>query len=222
MTTARERNGDVTPAELRAALRENRLLAIVRARDRRGALAAVRTLADEGVRLVEVSLTTPDAVAVIAQAVIEVGDHAVVGAGTVLTARHVEQVLDAGARFVVSPANCAAVTHARELDVPTLGGALTPTEVLAMDALGAVVKVFPMRSAGGVDYLRALRAPFPDIDLVPVGGVTLDDAPALIDAGALAVGVGSPLLGNAGDREDLDGLRRRARTLIDTLKRVTG
>ncbi|MBA3620577.1 MAG: 2-dehydro-3-deoxyphosphogluconate aldolase, partial [Acidothermales bacterium] len=98
--------------------------------------------------------------------------------------------------------------------VPVIPGAFTPSEILQAWRSGAsAVKVFPA-SLGGPAYLRAVRAPLPDIPLVPTGGISVDAAPAYLQAGALAVGIGSPLVGDAGDTGDLHALRRRAETLV--------
>ncbi|UED84112.1 bifunctional 4-hydroxy-2-oxoglutarate aldolase/2-dehydro-3-deoxy-phosphogluconate aldolase [Streptomyces profundus] len=200
-------------------LRGRRLLAIVRGTDRDAAIRAVRTLAEEGVGLVEVSLTGRDALEVIREASAELGPEAPLGAGTVLTAEDARAARDAGAAFVVTPGLGAGLTEARRLGLPTLAGALTPSEIIAALAAGATaVKVFPADSMGGPRYLRALRGPFPDVPLVPVGGVDAEAADGYLAGGATAVGVGSPLVGDAADGGDLDALRERARTYLRVAK----
>ncbi|PRY34229.1 bifunctional 4-hydroxy-2-oxoglutarate aldolase/2-dehydro-3-deoxy-phosphogluconate aldolase [Umezawaea tangerina] len=192
------------------ALEAGRLVAIVRGDDAR---AAVRVLFESGVRLVEISLTSPDALAVIADLAGETPDDGWLGVGTIRTPRDVDDALAAGARFAVSPATTAAVGHSVESGLPVLAGVLTPTEVETALAYGArALKLFPA-SLGGVDYLEALRAPFPDVPFVPVGGVGVDEAVAYLKAGAVAVGVGSPLMGTG-----LDGLADRAKRLLDAVR----
>ncbi|MGW0864861.1 bifunctional 4-hydroxy-2-oxoglutarate aldolase/2-dehydro-3-deoxy-phosphogluconate aldolase [Streptomyces sp. NPDC002611] len=192
------------------ALRKHRLLAIVRGNDPGAALRTVRTLAEEGIEAVEVSLTTTDALAVIKQARAELGPDALIGAGTVRTVADAERAVDAGASYLVTPALVDGLGSSEVSDVPVLMGALTPSEIEAALARGAdAIKLFP-GSLGGPGYLRALRDPFPEVPFVPVGGVDASAARAYLDRGALAVGVGSPLVGDAADGGDVGQLRARA------------
>ncbi|WP_329074709.1 bifunctional 4-hydroxy-2-oxoglutarate aldolase/2-dehydro-3-deoxy-phosphogluconate aldolase [Streptomyces niveus] len=211
--------------DLPAALRASRLVAIVRGDDPDAALRTVLALVDEGIALVEVSLSGRDALGVIARARAALGPGAPLGAGTVLTAADAHSVHRAGADFVVTPAVCEGVTAARELGLPVLAGVMTPTEIVAALRVGAcAVKIFPAAQAGGPAYLRALQGPFPDVPFVPVGGVDAAAARAYLDAGALAVGIGSPLVGDAASTKDgagVDALRARARTFLDVARAVT-
>jgi 2-dehydro-3-deoxyphosphogluconate aldolase/(4S)-4-hydroxy-2-oxoglutarate aldolase len=203
-----------TAVSLMERLRDRRLLAIVRGGDPDAALASLRVLADEGIDLVEVSLTTAGALSVIQRAAAETGGAAGLGAGTVLTAADAQAAVEAGATYLVTPGLGAGAREGVRLGLPVLAGALTPSEVIAAVELGATaVKLFPAAELGGPAYLRALRAPFPEVPFVPVGGVTLGDVPAYLAAGAIAVGVGSPLVGDAADGGSLDALRARARAL---------
>lgn len=184
----------------------HRTLAIVRGRDRAAALRTVLTLVDEGITATEVSLTTTDALWVIEQARRELGPDALLGAGTVLTADEAARAADAGAGFLVTPG----VVEGIGTGLPVLMGAVTPTEIMSATGRGAVaVKLFPA-SFGGPAYLTALRAPFPDVPFLPVGGIDAAAARAFLAAGAVAVGVGSPLIGDAADGGDLAALRARA------------
>ncbi|MEV8401533.1 bifunctional 4-hydroxy-2-oxoglutarate aldolase/2-dehydro-3-deoxy-phosphogluconate aldolase [Streptomyces niveus] len=211
--------------DLPAALRVHRLVAIVRGDDPDAALRTVLALVDEGIALVEVSLSGRDALDVIARARAALGPGAPLGAGTVLTAADAHAVHRAGADFVVTPAVCEGVTAARELGLPVLAGVMTPTEIVAALRAGAcAVKIFPAAQAGGPAYLRALQGPFPDVPFVPVGGVDAAAARAYLDAGALAVGIGSPLVGDAASAKNgagVDALRARARTFLDVARAVT-
>ncbi|MCX5336122.1 bifunctional 4-hydroxy-2-oxoglutarate aldolase/2-dehydro-3-deoxy-phosphogluconate aldolase [Streptomyces sp. NBC_00140] len=185
----------------------HRLLAIVRGKDPAAALNTVRTLAEEGIVAVEVSLTTVDALTVIRQARAELGPGALLGAGTVRSAEDAARAVDAGASYLVTPA---LVDGLEAYGVPVLMGALTPTEIEAALARGAAaIKLFP-GSLGGPGYLKALRDPFPEVPFVPVGGVDARAARDYLDRGALAIGVGSPLVGDAADGGDLEQLRARA------------
>ncbi|MFE9562335.1 bifunctional 4-hydroxy-2-oxoglutarate aldolase/2-dehydro-3-deoxy-phosphogluconate aldolase [Streptomyces sp. NPDC006487] len=196
--------------EFGAALRQERLVAIVRGRDAEASFRTVMALVEEGVPLIEVSLSGTDALDVIGRARKELGDEAWLGAGTVLTAEDAQRAADAGANLMVTPGLGAGVHESVRQGLPVLAGVITPTEVIAADAAGAAaLKLFP-GSIGGPAYLRALRAPFPDLPFVPVGGVDAAAAGEYLSSGAVAVGVGSPLIGDAADGGDLFALRRRA------------
>jgi 2-dehydro-3-deoxyphosphogluconate aldolase/(4S)-4-hydroxy-2-oxoglutarate aldolase len=198
--------------DLRTALASRRLLAIVRGGDPDAGLRTVLTLAEEGIELIEVSLSGADALGVLARARKELGPDRPLGAGTVLTAADAHAALRAGATFAVTPGLGAGVDTAVRLGMPVLAGVLTPTDVIAAQARGAsALKLFPASEAGGEGYLKALRGPFPDTAFVPVGGVDVDTARAYLAAGATAVGVGSPLVGDAADGGSIAGLRDRAR-----------
>ncbi|WP_033341537.1 bifunctional 4-hydroxy-2-oxoglutarate aldolase/2-dehydro-3-deoxy-phosphogluconate aldolase [Catenuloplanes japonicus] len=202
---------------LETALRRNPAIAIIRARASDRVAAVVETLAANGITAVEVTLTTPGAEAAIAA--VPPGLIAV-GAGTVLDAAGAARAVEAGATFLITPAVLPGVLdEARRHGVPVACGALTPTEILTAHLGGAtLVKVFPADTAGGPAYIRAVRAPLPDIPLVPTGGVTVEAAADYLRAGARAVALGGPLIGDAADDGgDLAALARRARELTDRL-----
>ncbi|MGW0948556.1 bifunctional 4-hydroxy-2-oxoglutarate aldolase/2-dehydro-3-deoxy-phosphogluconate aldolase [Streptomyces sp. NPDC002623] len=204
---------------LLAELRAHRLLAIVRGSDPGAALATVLTLAEEGVPLIEVSLSGRGALDVIAKARAALGPDAMLGAGTVLGPDDARAAQQAGAAFLVSPGVSDGIAAGRELGLPVLVGVLTPTDVLQALRLGAdALKLFPAGSAGGPGYLRDLRGPFPDLPFVPVGGVDAAAAADYLRAGATAVGVGSPLIGDAAEGGDLTALRERARAFLDVVR----
>lgn len=206
---------------LTAELTDARILAVIRGTDTAGAVAAGTALLEEGVRIVEVALTTPDAARAIEalRAVAPAGS--LVGAGTVLTTADVADVAAAGAQFVVTPAVVESIPEAARRGLPVAAGALTPTEAYTAMRMGAsAIKLFPA-SVGGPAYLRAVRDPFPDIPFVAVGGVGLDDVPGYFRAGAIAVGLGGPLVGDAASGGDLDALRARARTYLAAVREST-
>lgn len=204
---------------LRTQLEQHRLLAIIRGRDAEASVAAARVLVEEGVRMLEVSLTGADALEVIARVSDELGGDVLLGAGTVLTERDVEASVSRGAAYVVTPAAAVSVPAAVERGVPVLAGALTPSEIVAALEAGAdAVKIFPA-SALGPNYLKDLRAPFPDAPLVPVGGVDAERARHHLSLGATAVGVASPLVGDAADGGELGALRDRARVFLEAVRR---
>ncbi|NJC73543.1 bifunctional 4-hydroxy-2-oxoglutarate aldolase/2-dehydro-3-deoxy-phosphogluconate aldolase [Planosporangium thailandense] len=202
-------------AELTAA----RMLAIIRGTDTGAAVAAGRTLLASGVRIVEVALTTPGALRAIEAIRSDAPVGSLIGAGTVLTVADVADVAAAGAQFVVTPAVVDSIPEAARRGLPVAAGALTPTEAHTAVGLGAsVVKLFPA-SLGGPAYLKALRDPFPDVPFVAVGGVGLDHLRAYLDAGAIAVGVGGPLVGDAASGGSLEDLRARAQAYVAAAQR---
>jgi 2-dehydro-3-deoxyphosphogluconate aldolase/(4S)-4-hydroxy-2-oxoglutarate aldolase len=196
--------------DLLAELGRRKVLAIIRADGPDRALACIRTLVSAGITALEVSLTTPGGVEAIAKARSEYDPTVLLGAGTVVTAAQADEVAAAGAGFIVTPAITRGAHRSVELGLPLLCGALTPTEVIAALDLGALaVKIFPAK-LHGPGYLRELRAPLPAAPLIAVGGVDAASAPEYLAAGAFAVGIGSPLLGDAGTGGSLPALTGRA------------
>lgn len=203
-------------------LGRTRVMAILRSADASGLSAVARALADGGVTCLEVTLTTAGALDALARIRAELGPDVAVGAGTVITGDQARDALAAGAEFLVAPVvDTDVVRYAAGRGVACYPGAWTPTEVAqAWRAGAAAVKLFPA-ATGGPAHLRQLRAPLTDIPLVAVGGVGIDQARDYLDAGARAVGIGSPLLLGA-DRDPtpraLDALTERARTLLDAVR----
>lgn len=188
---------------------ESGVIAVVRARESTDLTTVARALAEGGVRALEITLTTPGAVEAIAEMAHDKAG-VLVGAGTVLDAAAARSVLDAGARFVVSP-TCEpdVIRLCRERNVPCMPGAFTPTEILtAWRAGAALVKLFPA-AVVGPRFLRDLLAPLPSLRIVPSGGVSLESAGEWIRAGAVAVSVGGALL----DARPAD-LSARARAFV--------
>ncbi|MFJ5646195.1 bifunctional 4-hydroxy-2-oxoglutarate aldolase/2-dehydro-3-deoxy-phosphogluconate aldolase [Streptomyces sp. NPDC093223] len=201
-------------------LTRRKMLAIIRADGPDRALACVRTLVGAGVAALEISLTTPGALEAIERAREECPDSVLVGAGTILTTADADAAAAAGAGFAVTPAITQGARRSVEIGMPLLCGALTPTEVVGALELGATaVKIFPA-GVHGPAYIRELLAPLPTSALVAVGGIAPDTAGAYLKAGARAVGVGSPLLGDAGRNgtdEALAALAVRAAALLDAV-----
>ncbi|TCC17517.1 bifunctional 4-hydroxy-2-oxoglutarate aldolase/2-dehydro-3-deoxy-phosphogluconate aldolase [Kribbella speibonae] len=203
--------------DLLAELRSRKLLAIIRADGADTAFACVQTLVEAGITALEVSLTTPGGIEAIAKARAQYDASILIGAGTVVTADQASAVAGAGADFTVTPAITRGAHRSVELGLPLLCGALTPTEVVAALDLGATaVKIFPAK-VHGPGYLSELRAPLPDAPLLAVGGVDAVSAPKYLAAGAIAVGVGSPLLGDAATGGPLSELSIRASTFRTAL-----
>lgn len=184
------------------------LIPVIRAQSSDEAAAVVDAIQAGGLSVLEITMTVPNAVALIAD-VVRRAPGALVGAGTVLDPETARACIAAGATFVVSPAlNLDTIAACRAAGVAVLPGALTPTEVVTAWRAGAdLVKVFPANAVGGPAYVKSLKAPLPQIGLVPTGGVNLDTAKDFIKAGAAALGVGADLV-------DLAALRRGEAALI--------
>ncbi|HEY8232340.1 MAG: bifunctional 4-hydroxy-2-oxoglutarate aldolase/2-dehydro-3-deoxy-phosphogluconate aldolase [Vicinamibacterales bacterium] len=178
------------------------IIPVIRAQSADEAAAAIAAIQKGGVSVLEITMTVPGAVELIRDVARRATD-ALVGAGTVLDPAAARACIDAGARFVVSPAlDVATIETCREAGIAVLPGALTPTEVVTAWNAGAdLVKVFPANALGGASYIKSLKAPLPQIPLVPTGGVNLQTAKDFIKAGAAALGVGADLV-------DLQALRR--------------
>ncbi len=200
---------------LGAALRTHRLVAILRSVKGGDLEAAIQVLAEAGIRCLEVTLPTPGSLEAVAEARARFGDGLTIGVGTVLSPTEVRRAADAGAHFVVSPTfHRPVVEAARALGLGALPGVLTPTEALAaMDAGATAAKLFPAHLMGP-SFVTAVLAPLPDLRFVATGGVALTDVRPWLDAGALAVAVGSPLLGDALAGGDLAALARRAAAFV--------
>jgi 2-dehydro-3-deoxyphosphogluconate aldolase/(4S)-4-hydroxy-2-oxoglutarate aldolase len=192
------------------------VVAVIRLKDPAKLRATVDAMSEGGVRVLEVTMTVPRAVDMIRELAPSLPAGFLLGAGTVTDADTARQVIDAGASFVVSPilrADIIAVCHER--DVPAMPGCFSPTEIFTAHECGAdVVKVFPA-TALGPQFIRDVRAPLPQIKLMPTGGVTLDNAGDWIRAGAVAVGLGSALLdAKAIDEGRFDVIAANARRVV--------
>ena len=172
------------------------LVPVLRAPSADAAIAAAAAIEAGGVPVLEVTMTVPGAIEVIAAVVKSSRGRVLVGAGTVLDAETARACILAGAQFIVSPAlNVKTIELCQRYSVPIIPGALTPTEIVTAWEAGAdVVKVFPCSAVGGAKYLSALRGPLPQIELIPTGGVSLSTAAEFLSAGAFALGVGSDLV----------------------------
>jgi len=203
-------------------LLRTRVVAVLRGQDPDRVVQAGVALHDAGVTCLEVTFTTPRATEAIGRLRELLPESAALGAGTVLDSSQAREAIAAGATFLVSPAPCPDVVEAGvAVGVPVLPGAFTPGEVLAAWRSGAsAVKVFPAAS-GGPGHVRDLRAPLPDIPLIPTGGIGIDDAAVYLAAGAIAVGLGSSLTGKLDGSEGEDVLRERARALLGALAGVS-
>ena len=171
------------------------VVAIMRAKSSDQLLEAAEAVREGGVTAIEVTMTTPGALGVIEQAVARYGEHVLFGAGTVLDPESARAAILSGAQFVVAPTlNLDTIEICRRYSIPVMPGAYTPTEILTAWQAGAdFIKVFPA-SVGGPPFIKAIKAPLPQVMLVPVGGVDQTTTADFIRAGAALVGVGSELV----------------------------
>jgi 2-dehydro-3-deoxyphosphogluconate aldolase / (4S)-4-hydroxy-2-oxoglutarate aldolase len=190
-------------------IRGTGIIPVVRAQSADEAMKAIDAIRAGGISILEITMTVPGAVAVIEDVSKRYGNEALVGAGTVLDGETARACISAGARFVVSPSlNLETIEVCRRQDIAVMPGALTPTEVVQAWSAGAdFVKVFPAGAVGGASYIKSLKAPLPQIELVPTGGVSLKTAADFIRAGASALGVGADLV-------DLKAIREGQANLI--------
>ncbi|HEX4006472.1 MAG TPA: bifunctional 4-hydroxy-2-oxoglutarate aldolase/2-dehydro-3-deoxy-phosphogluconate aldolase [Acidobacteriaceae bacterium] len=188
-----EREGAMT---IRERLERSGIMPVLRARTEREGHALVQALVAGGITVMEVTMTVPGAVELLGALKAEYGDRLLLGSGTVTTAEQAAATIEAGAEFVVSPSfHPEVVGVTREMGKVSIPGALTPTEVITAWRAGAdYVKVFPCSAMGGASYLKSLLAPFPELRLIPTGGVTLGTAADFLQAGAKALGVGTDLV----------------------------
>src|SRR2546429_1760379 len=187
-------------------IRATGMIPVVRAESADLAMRAVEAIKAGGVDVLEVTMTVPGAIDVIAKLAATFGTEVVIGAGTVLDRDTANKCVQAGAQFIVSPAlNEETISFCRRNDVAVFPGALTPTEVVRAWSAGADgVKFFPASAVGGASYLKALKAPLPQIELVPTGGVSVKTAPHFIKTGAMAPCVGAGLVDTEAFREGRD------------------
>jgi len=189
----------MTKQEVAKRIVEIGVVPVVRAASANQARQAAEAVCAGGIPIVEITMTVPGAVELIAQLTKEVGSEVLVGAGTVLDAEAAQRCLDAGAQFLVSPGfDLETVKLAKREEKLIMAGALTPTEVIAAWKVGSdFVKIFPCGAMGGASYLKALKGPLPQVPMVPTGGVNLKTAAEMIQAGAAALGVGGELVSAA-------------------------
>ena len=195
-------------------IQEIGIVPVVRAANVDEARRVIDAIHSGGIPIIEVTMTVPNAPAIIQELARHYGDSVLTGAGTVTTAAQAQICLDAGAQFLVSPGLSVAVLKtAAQRGILAIPGALTPTELMAALEAGAkLIKIFPCGSAGGPKHIKALKAPFPETRLIPTGGVNLENAGQYFAAGAFALGVGADLV-------DLGAIRRNeANKIIDMAK----
>lgn len=210
---------DAGRPELPAALSTTPIVAVLRARRAADYDSVVEVLAAEGIPSLELTLTTPGTIEHLPELRRRMPLHTELGVGTVLSVGEAHRAIDAGADYLVTPTTDAAVIAAAvDAAVRIFPGGLTPTELHTGWSRGATaVKLFPAATVGP-GYLAQLRGPFPSLRVIPSGGIGIHDAAAWIRAGAVAVSVGGPLVGDAFEGGDRDALRERARRLVSVVR----
>ena len=195
-------------------LNSSKVIAVLRASHISALVPVCDVLVEEGILSLELTLTTPGLLDALPEFVYRYAEAADVGVGTVLSEPEAHRAIDSGAQYLVTPTmNLAVVRLAVERQIAVFPGGLTPTELAAVRNAGATaVKIFPAQTVGAA-YLKHLRGPFPDLEGIPSGGVDLNATREWLDAGAAAVSIGGPLLGDALKGGDLSALRDRCRAV---------
>ena len=175
-------------------LSELRVIPVIRTKVAENAVTAVQWLSEAGFRTFEITLTTPDAIKIIARLISKT--DALIGAGTVTSVKQAKKCIEAGAQYIVSPcvvSDLPAICH--QYDIPCILGACTPTELhLAMKAKADAIKIFPVSLMGGATYIKTLSSIFPGVPLIPTGGIKPNEVKEYLDNGALCVGLGGVLV----------------------------
>ncbi|HWR50207.1 MAG TPA: bifunctional 4-hydroxy-2-oxoglutarate aldolase/2-dehydro-3-deoxy-phosphogluconate aldolase [Bryobacteraceae bacterium] len=186
----------MTKDQILSFIKDVGIVPVIRATSAEAAVRAVEAIYLGGIRAAEITMTVPGALKALEKSADAYGDKLVLGAGTVLDAATARACMLAGAEFFVCPSlKLETIEMARRYSKPIMPGALTPTEVLTAWEAGAdIVKVFPCGNMGGAKYIKALRAPFPQIEMIPTGGVNLETAGDFLKAGACAIAVGAELV----------------------------
>lgn len=212
----------MTRKHVRDRIEELAIVPSVRAATAEDALFAAEAVSRGGLPIVELTMTVPNATDLIAQ-LVKKHPHMIVGAGTVLNLETARACIEAGAKFITSPGlDAAMVEFTDKSGVVSIPGALTPSEIMgAMNAGADFVKIFPCTLMGGVDYLRALRAPFPNVSFIAAGGVNQHTAGKYLLAGATAVGIGADLIPpRAVAIREAEWIEELSRRYVQTVKNV--
>jgi 2-dehydro-3-deoxyphosphogluconate aldolase/(4S)-4-hydroxy-2-oxoglutarate aldolase len=197
------------------------LIPIIRVESSDIAFKVADAFLDGDINIIEVTMSVPGAIDVVKQLVEKLGDKVLIGTGTVVNGKMAEEVIKAGSDFIVSPNYSRdLIETAMKYNKPIIPGALTPTEIFDAYTMGAdAVKVFPCGNVGGAAYLKAIRGPLPQIPLVPTGGVDLETAGPLLEAGAFALGVGGAITDKKAIKEGkFEVITENVREFLDIVK----
>ncbi|HZT32937.1 MAG TPA: bifunctional 4-hydroxy-2-oxoglutarate aldolase/2-dehydro-3-deoxy-phosphogluconate aldolase [Bryobacteraceae bacterium] len=213
----------MTKSEILSFITDIGIVPIVRTNSAESAIKAVEAIYQGGVRAAEITMTVPGAVKALEKVADKFGGKIVLGAGTVLDPETARVCMLAGAEFFVTPSlKVSTIEMAKRYSKVICPGALTPTEVLtAWDAGADVVKIFPCGNVGGPKYIKALKGPFPHIEMIPTGGVNLETAGEFLKVGACAVAVGSELVDGKSIKEGrYDIIEERARQYLAVIAKA--
>jgi 2-dehydro-3-deoxyphosphogluconate aldolase/(4S)-4-hydroxy-2-oxoglutarate aldolase len=208
-------------AEIAKRIETTGIVPIVRAPSAEVAASAARAILAAGIDVLEITMTVPNALDLMRKLRAELGQSVLLGAGTVLDAQTARDCIDAGAEFIVAPGfDVETVRACHALDKPCMPGVLTPTEVITAWKAGAdMVKIFPCSAMGGASYLRALKAPLPQVKMLPTGGVDVTTAADFIKAGAAALGVGAAVVDlKLLAKEGPGAVTERCRQLVEVVR----
>ncbi|MCK4245351.1 MAG: bifunctional 4-hydroxy-2-oxoglutarate aldolase/2-dehydro-3-deoxy-phosphogluconate aldolase [Candidatus Omnitrophica bacterium] len=206
------------------AILESGVIAVVRVRDAAAAINIAKAVEKGGIKVIEITMTVPNALRVIKEVAEELGDQVIIGAGTVLDGKTAKATISAGAEFVVGPTlNLELIEVCKRYNKIAIPGAFTPTEIFSAWQKGAdIVKVFPATVAGP-KYFKDLRGPLPQIRLLPTGGVNLQNAEDFIKAGAVAIAVGGALVDKKAIAEErYELITQIAKKFIEVIKKARG
>jgi 2-dehydro-3-deoxyphosphogluconate aldolase/(4S)-4-hydroxy-2-oxoglutarate aldolase len=196
---------------------------VVRTSSAESAIRSIEAIVKGGIRAAEITMTVPGAIRALEKVADQFGDSIVLGAGTVLDPETARACMLAGAQFFVTPAlNVATIELAQRYSRPIMPGALTPTEVVTAWQAGAdIVKIFPCSAVGGAKYIKALKGPFPQIEMIPTGGVNLETTAGFLQAGACAVAVGGELIDAQTIKEGkYEVFEERARQYLEVVQKT--
>ena len=210
----------MTKHEILKTVFDEKIVAVVRVDDSDKLKKVINAIYEGGVKIIEITMTVPNAISMIEKMSAEFGDKVLIGVGSVIDKQTAEDAVKAGANYVVSPVTKKEVVETvLKLDKPMMPGAFTPTEALNAFEMGAdIVKIFPA-DVLGMSFFKGVLAPMPHLKLMPTGGVSLTNAGEWLKAGACAVGVGSALVEKAAiENEDYIKLTSNAKTIVETIK----
>jgi 2-dehydro-3-deoxyphosphogluconate aldolase/(4S)-4-hydroxy-2-oxoglutarate aldolase len=209
--------------QILAAMIDIGVVPVVRTNSAESAIRSIEAIYKGGIRAAEITMTVPGAIRALEKVADQFGDSIVLGAGTVLDPETARACMLAGAQFFVTPAlNVKTIELAQRYSKPIMPGALTPTEVVTAWQAGAdIVKIFPCSAVGGAKYIKALKGPFPQIEMIPTGGVNLETTAGFLQAGACAVAVGGELIDGQTIKEGkYEVFEERARQYLEAVRKA--
>ena len=213
----------MTHKQILSFMTETGIVPVVRTTSAESAIRAIEAIYQGGIRAAEITMTVPGAIRALEKVADQFGDKIVLGAGTVLDPETARACMLAGAEFFVTPSlRLSTIEVAKRYSKVICPGALTPTEVITAWEAGAdIVKIFPAGNVGGPKYIKALKGPFPQVEMIPTGGVNLETAGEFLKAGACAVAVGGELVDAKSIKENrYDVIEQRAKQYLEVVAKA--